>query len=52
MNEGRFKLTRDHVWPVGITIALLIVVAVNAAFIVLAVGGQDEVDSSYVEGER
>jgi len=46
------KLTRDHVWPIGITIALLIVVAVNIAFIVIAVGGQDEVAPSYVEGER
>ena len=46
------KLTRDHVWPVAITIALLVVVAVNVVFIVLAVGGQDEVESSYVAGER
>ncbi len=46
------KLTRDHVWPVGITIALLIVVAVNIAFIVIAVGGQDEVAESYMEGNR
>ncbi|MDA0313576.1 MAG: hypothetical protein O2992_15900 [Gemmatimonadetes bacterium] len=46
------KLTRDHVWPVGITIVLLIVVAVNVVFIVLAVGGQDEVAESYTEGKR
>ncbi|MBT3326962.1 MAG: hypothetical protein HN396_12030 [Gemmatimonadales bacterium] len=46
------KLTRDHVWPVGITVGLLLVVAVNVVFIVLAVSGQDEVESSYVAGER
>jgi hypothetical protein len=42
----------DHVWPIGITIALLIVVAVNAAFIVVAVSGQDPVVESYETGER
>jgi len=46
------KLTRDHVWPVGITFGLLSVVAVNVVFTVLAVSGQDEVESSSVEGER
>ena len=39
---GWITLTRDHVWPIGITIALLLVVAVNVAFIVIAVRGQDE----------
>ncbi len=45
-------LTRDHVWPLGIAIALLIVIAVNVTFIVIAVRGQDEIAQSYVEGER
>ena len=46
------KLTRDHVWAVGIAFGLLSVEAVNVVFIVLAVRGQDEVESSSVEGER
>ncbi|MGY8799349.1 MAG: hypothetical protein ACKVG4_11280 [Longimicrobiales bacterium] len=46
------KLTRDHVWPVGITVGLSSVVAVNVEFIVLAVSGQDEVESNSMEGER
>lgn len=42
----------DHVWPISITLGLLVVVAVNAAFIVVAVGGADEVAESYEAGER
>jgi hypothetical protein len=42
----------DHVWPIGITIGLLCVVAVNVVFIVLAVGGADEVAEAYEAGER
>ena len=42
----------DHVWPIGITLALLLVVAVNVAFIVIAVGGADEIAESYEAGER
>ena len=42
----------QRVWPIGITIALLIVVAVNVTFIVVAVGGADEVAESYEAGER
>jgi len=45
-------LGREHVWPIGIAIALLIVVLVNVAFIVVAVRGQDAVSPSYVEGQR
>lgn len=41
-----------RVWPIGITVGLLIVVAVNIAFIVLAVGGADPVAESYEAGER
>lgn len=50
--KGGVTLSRDHIWPIGITIALLIVIAVNVAFIVIAVGGQDEIAPSYVEGDR
>ena len=49
---GRITLSGDHVWPIGITIALLIVIAVNVTFIVVAVRGQDDVVPSYVQGER
>lgn len=42
----------DHVWPIGITVGLLFVVAVNVVFIVLAVGGADEVAEAYEAGER
>ena len=41
-----------RVWPIGITLALLIVVAVNVAFIVVAVSGADPVAESYEAGER
>lgn len=46
------KWFSDHIWPIGITLALLVVVAVNAAFIVIAVNGADEVAESYEAGER
>jgi hypothetical protein len=39
-------------WPVAIVIGLLVVVAVNIAFIVVAVGGADPVAESYEAGER
>jgi hypothetical protein len=42
----------DRVWPIGITVALLIVVAVNVAFIVIAIEGADPVAESYDTGER
>jgi len=45
-------LTADHAWPIGIALALFVVIMVNVAFIVIAVSGQDEVAASYVEGER
>jgi hypothetical protein len=34
-------------WPVGITVALIIVVVVNAIFIYVAVSGADDVAPSY-----
>jgi hypothetical protein len=46
------KWWSDHVWPIGITLALLVVVAVNVAFVAIAVGGADEVAESYETGER
>ncbi len=51
-DEGRvIELSRNHVWPLAIIIGLLVVVAVNAAFIYIAVSGADEVVSSY-EAQR
>lgn len=41
-----------RLWPIGITIALFLVVAVNVAFIVVAVSGADPVAESYEAGER
>ena len=34
-------------WPVGIAIALAVVIAINVAFIVIAVRGSDPVVESY-----
>lgn len=42
----------DLVWPIAITVGLLIVVAVNVVFVVIAVGGADPVVESYEAGER
>ena len=42
----------DRIWPIGITLALLVVVAVNVVFIVVAVQGADPVAESYETGER
>ncbi len=42
----------DMVWPIAITVGLLIVVAVNVVFVVVAVGGADPVAESYEAGER
>jgi hypothetical protein len=39
-------------WPFIIAVALVVVMAVNAAFIYLAVTGADEVVPSYVAGQR
>ncbi len=54
MNTIRIDPSRwsGAVWPLAITIGLLIVVAVNIAFIVVAVGGADPVAESYEAGER
>lgn len=42
----------QRIWPIGITLALMVVVAVNVAFIVVAVSGADPVAESYEAGER
>ena len=39
-------------WPIAIVVGLVIMIAVNVCFIYIAVSGADEVDPSYVEGER
>lgn len=46
------RTERAWVWPVGITLALLLVIAVNVGFIVVAVRGADEVVESYNTEER
>jgi len=48
----QIEVSRDWVWPVGLTLALLFVVLVNAAFIYVAVSGADEVVESYETEER
>lgn len=42
----------SRAWPAAITIGLLVVVAVNVVFIVIAVRGADPVVESYDAGER
>lgn len=39
-------------WPLAIVVGLALVIAVNAAFIVVAVSGADEVVESYATEER
>ena len=43
---------RAWLWPLAITLGLALVIAVNAAFIVIAVTGADEVVESYRVEER
>lgn len=50
--KGFITLSRDHLWPALILIGLALMVAVNVAFIWIAVSGADEVAPSYVAGER
>ncbi len=51
-NGRRITLSDHSVWPAIIIAALVVVVAVNVAFIYIAVSGQDTVAPSYVDGER
>ncbi len=47
------RATRDdRTWPLGLALALAVVVLVNLAFIYMAVAGADPVAPSYVSGER
>jgi hypothetical protein len=39
-------------WPIGIAVALLIMMAVNACFIYVAITGADTVVPSYLEEDR
>ena len=52
VQQGQATLRRDSLWPWIIGIALAVVLAVNAAFIYIAVTGADEVAPSYNAGER
>jgi hypothetical protein len=46
------EIRAEWIWPVAIIVALLIVVAVNAAYIWVAVSGADDVVPSYVAEDR
>jgi hypothetical protein len=50
--KGNITVSRDHLWPWIIGIALAVVLAVNAAFIYIAVSGADSVAPSYNARER
>jgi hypothetical protein len=50
--QGSEGVKNDRLWPIILTTLLVVVVAVNAAFIYIAVTGADDVDPSYVQGER
>lgn len=39
-------------WPLAIALGLLVVVLVNVGFVVVAVGGADDIVESYVTEER
>ena len=52
MDHAEHDEEAGWVWPVGIIVALLVVVAVNVGFIVVAVQGADEVVESYHTEER
>jgi hypothetical protein len=43
---------RIHPWPLAIVIGLLIMVAVNVGFMLVAIGGSDEIVPSYHLEER
>ena len=44
--------SNSRLWPVLITVGLVLVVLVNAIFIYIAVSGADDVVPSYVTEER
>jgi len=50
--EGRNPGSQDHLWAWIIGIALAVVLAVNAAFIYIAVSGADAVAPSYNSEQR
>jgi hypothetical protein len=44
--------SRPHLWPVLVTVGLLLVILVNAIFIYIAVSGADDVVPSYNTEKR
>ena len=42
----------DRLWPMILTLGLVVVVVVNGIFIYMAFSGADDVDPAYVEGTR
>ena len=51
-SAGNLELDEAWKWPVGIALALCFIVAVNIAFIAIAVSGADPVVSTYVDARR
>jgi len=49
---GVVTVHEDWSWPVGIIVGFALIVAVNIAFIVLAVTGADPIAESYIEQPR
>lgn len=52
VSEGVAAVPRDRLWPVLITVGLLLVVLVNVLFTYIAVKGADGVVPSYFSEER
>jgi len=50
--KAAITVSADHLWPWIIGIALAVVLAVNAAFIYIAVSGADAVAPSYNTEQR
>jgi hypothetical protein len=42
----------DRLWPIAITVGLLIMMAVNFCFMYIALSGADEIVPSYFSEER
>ncbi len=50
--DSAAEVRPDRLWAVIIVVGLVVMMAVNVAFIYIAVTGADAVDPAYVEGER
>ena len=50
--ETRARVRDSRLWPILITVGLVLVILVNAIFIFIAVSGADQVVPSYQTEER